>query len=43
MKKQIHVSNSQQGQPHSKTKAGTVMFLCLLVLQGVFIRATILI
>lgn len=34
MKKQIHVGDSQQGEPHLKTKAGAVMFLCLLVLQG---------
>lgn len=34
MKKQNHLSDSQQGEPRSKTKAGAVTFLCLLVLQG---------
>lgn len=34
MEKQICLSNNQQGQPHAETKAGAVMFLYLLVLQG---------
>lgn len=34
MEKQIHLSDNQQGESHAERKAGVVVFLCLLVLQG---------
>lgn len=34
MEKQIHLSDNQQGESHAETKAGAVVFLYWLVLQG---------